>query len=217
LSTLPIISSAEQHFKYKSENDDKKRAERAEERDSDSDALRSSADMRQRFAEMDIHSLRWRTEERKAMKININVTHNFTINGKQYHSVEEMPDEVRQVFEKAKALQAGSGKRILAAGTRSKIIFNGREHEIFDTMPEDVRQLCEKALKAAESPVASSGVDIPRVSGGNRRKPDTAGTPGPGEISKPTKVESSFSPRMLLMTAGLLALIFLLYCLFQNR
>ena len=151
------------------------------------------------------------------MNININVTHTFKINGKEYHSVEEMPDEIRQVFEKAKALQAGSGKRILAAGTRSKIFLNGREQEITDTMPADVRELCEKVAKAAESSVASPGVDIPRVSGGNLRKLDTAGTPSPGEIRERTKVEFSFSPRILLMTAGLVALIFLLYLLFQNR
>jgi len=151
------------------------------------------------------------------MNININVTRIFKINGKEYHSVEEMPDEIRQVFEKAKALQASSGKGILSAGRRSKIIFNGKEQEISDTMPEDVRQLCEKALKATESSVTSSGVDIPRGSEGNLRKRDTAGTPGPGEIQNPTKIEFSFSPRILLMSAGMLALIFLLYCLFQNR
>lgn len=136
------------------------------------------------------------------MNININVTRNFKINGKEYHSVEEMPDEIRQVYEKALALQAGSKQPIHSAVARTKIIFNGTEYENMDTMPEDARQLYKKVLKAAESSVASSGI---------------SGALRPRNIRKSIKLEFSFSPRMLLMSAGLMALIFLLYSLFQNR
>jgi hypothetical protein len=84
-------------------------------------------------------------------------------------------------------------------------------------MPQDDRQLYEKVLKAAESTVASSGVDISGGSRGMLRKPDNTGAARPGEIRNPIKAVSSFSPRTLLMSAGLMALIFLLYFLLQNR
>ena len=136
------------------------------------------------------------------MNININVTRNFKINGKEYHSVEEMPDEIRQIYEKAMALKAGAKQPIHSAEARAKIIFNRTEYENVDTLPEDARQFSKKVLKAAESSVASSGI---------------SGALRPRNIRKSIKLEFSFSPRMLLMSAGLMALIFLLYSLFQNR
>jgi len=152
------------------------------------------------------------------MSISIDVKRKFKINGKEYNSVEEMPDEIRMVFEKAMALRAsGAGQRTHSAVMRSKIVFNGKEYENVLSMPQDIRQLSGKVLKAAKSAVASSGVDIPGGSEGMLRKPDTTGTARPGEIRNPTKAESSFSPRMLLMGAGLIILILLLYLLIQNR
>ena len=152
------------------------------------------------------------------MKININVTRNFRVNGKEYHSVEEMPDEVRQVVEKAMALPAGSGQRTPSVVTRSKIIFNGTEYENIDSMPQEARQLYEKMLKAAVRTVPSSGLDI--AAGDSRGLPGKlahTGTADSGDVPKPTKIESSFSPRMLLMSAGLLALTLLFYYLLQSR
>ena len=151
------------------------------------------------------------------MKININVTRNFRINGQEYHSVEEMPDEVRKIFDKAMASQAGSGQRTHSTATRSKIIFNGTEYDSIDSMPQGDRQLYEKVLKAAEGTLESSGVHISGGSGGILRKPVNVAAARPIEIQNPTKAESSFSPRMLLMGAGLIALILLLYLLIQNR
>ena len=151
------------------------------------------------------------------MKINVKVTSKFLINGKEYHSVEEMPDEVRKIFDKVMASRAGSGQRTHSLVTRSKIIFNGTEYDNIDSMPQGDRQLYEKMLKAAEGTIASSGVHISGGGVGILEKPDKAATARPIEIRNPTKAESFLSPRMLLMGAGLLALIFLLYLLFQNR
>ena len=150
------------------------------------------------------------------MKINVKVTSKFLINGKEYPSVEEMPDEVRKIFDKVMASRAGSGQRTHSVVTRSKIIFNGTEYDNIDSMPQGDRQLYEKMLKAAEGTIASSGVHI-SGGGGILGKPDKATTARPQEFRNPTKAESFLSPRMLLMGAGLLALIFLLYLLFQNR
>ncbi len=150
------------------------------------------------------------------INININVSRKFKINGKEYNSIEEMPHDIREAFKKVMDSQVGSGHQINSAVTRSKIIFNGTEYEKMDAMPQDVRQLYEKVLKAAESRIPSSGVDIARIIGGMLGKPDTTGTARPGEIRKPTKRESSFFPRTLIVSALLIALIFLLYYLFQD-
>lgn len=151
------------------------------------------------------------------MSINISVKRKFKINGKEYNSIEEMPENIREAFKKAMDSQAGSGHGIHSAVTRSKITFNGTDYENIDAMPQDVRQLYEKVLRAAESGVASSDVDMAGIIGGLLRKPDTPGTVRPGDIWNPARVESSFSLRPLIVGVVLLALIFLLYYLFQKR
>jgi hypothetical protein len=150
------------------------------------------------------------------MKINISIKRKFKINGKEYNSIEEMPEDIREAFKKVMDSQVGSGHRINSAVTGSKVIFNGTEYEKVDAMPQEVRQLYEKVLKAAGSGAPSSGVDIIGISGGRVGKSETISAAHPGEIRKPTKVESVFSPRMLMVSALLMTLIFLLYYLFQN-
>ena len=151
------------------------------------------------------------------MKININVKRKFKINGKEYNSLEEMPDGIREVVKKALETRAGSGHRINSEMTRSRIIFNGTEYDSLAVMPQDVRQLYEKVLTAAESGGTSSGVDIAGMNGSVRTQPDIIGNGRAGNIAKPTRSESSFSSRMVLVGAALLGFILLLYYLFQNR
>lgn len=153
------------------------------------------------------------------MNININVKDKFKINEKENNFIEEMPQDIREAreaFRKMMDPQVGSGHWINSAVPRSKIIFSGTEYEKIDAMPQDLREPYGKVLKAAESRVASSGVDIEGSSGGMLREPDTFGTARPGEIRKPTKGEFPFSPRTLVVSAVLMALIFLLCYLFQN-
>jgi len=151
------------------------------------------------------------------MPINISIKRKFKIDGKEYNSLGEMPENVREAFEKAMDSRAGSGHRTNSAGTRSKITFNGKEYENLDAMPQDVRQLYKKVLRAAESGVASSGVDIAGISDGLPRKPGPIDTVRQGEIRKATRFESSFSLRTLIVVAGLMTFIFLFYYLFQTR
>jgi hypothetical protein len=153
------------------------------------------------------------------MNIIMNLKRKFKIEGKESYSVEEMHhdiQEAREAFKKLIDSQLGSGHRINSAVTPSKIIFNGTEYENIDAMPQEVRQRYEKFLKAAESRAPSSGVDIAGISGGMPGKPGAKSTARPGEIRKPTKGESSFSPRTLILAAVLMALIFLIYYLVQN-
>ncbi|MFI4921396.1 MAG: hypothetical protein ACHQAZ_07120 [Gammaproteobacteria bacterium] len=55
--------------------------------------------------------------------------------GRAYDSVEEMPSEVRRVYDLAVAAQNE------ADAVSIKIVFNGKEYPSLESMPEDVRKL----------------------------------------------------------------------------
>jgi hypothetical protein len=156
-------------------------------------------------------------KEENEMTVSINVKRKFKINGKEYNSIEEMPDDVRETFKKAMASQADSGHQTNPAAMRTRIIFNGMEYESMDAMPQDVRQLYEKVLRAAETGTASPEIDLADISSGMPREPSTLGTAYPGDIPQPAKFEPSFSPRTLIVSAVLGALFLLLYYLWQSR
>jgi hypothetical protein len=44
------------------------------------------------------------------MNVNVNVKRKFKVNGKEYNSIEEMPQDIRNAFEKAMASKTGSGQ-----------------------------------------------------------------------------------------------------------
>ncbi len=76
------------------------------------------------------------------MGIKVNVRWKFKVNGKEYGSVEEMPGDIREAYEKAK------GTSRIAAG---KVVFNGQEYESVDAMPIEVRRVYDKVMEAAET------------------------------------------------------------------
>jgi hypothetical protein len=151
------------------------------------------------------------------MNININVKRKFKINGKEYNSIEEMPDDKRETFRKAMDSQRGSGHEINRAAVRAKIIFNGTEYDSIEAMPQDVRELYEKVLKAAETGTASAQIDIAGAISGTLIKHQPPGTVRSGDNLKPIKAEPSFSPRALIVSIILIALILLFYYLLRSR
>ena len=90
--------------------------------------------------------------------MNVNVKRKFKINGKEYNSIEEMPQDMRNAFEKAMASKTGSGLQTNPTSMQTKIIFNGTEYQSIDAIPQDVRQLYEKVLKAAETGTAPANI-----------------------------------------------------------
>ncbi len=85
------------------------------------------------------------------MGITFNVKRKFTINGVEYGSPEEMPPEVRAIYEKA----AQGGATLSASGywvggvktaKTTKITINGRIYDSIEAMPEADRKLYEQAL-----------------------------------------------------------------------
>jgi hypothetical protein len=82
------------------------------------------------------------------VKINLKVKSKFIVNGKKYTSPEDMPDAVRQAYEKAResnfrALHVEGSTRFT-----SKITFNGLEFKNPDAMPPDVRQTYDHVMKS---------------------------------------------------------------------
>jgi len=152
------------------------------------------------------------------MNVNVNVKRKFKINGKEYNSIEEMPPDIRNAFEKAMASKTDSGLQINPASIQTKIIFNDTEYPSIDAMPQDVHQLYEKVLKAAETGTAPVNIitanDISSIQTG----PKTYGNTNMETMGKPAKIEpTAFSPRTLIICFMVIALIILLYLIFQVR
>jgi hypothetical protein len=151
------------------------------------------------------------------MKIDINVKRKFKINGKEYNSIEEMPDDIREAFKKAIGSQADPGDKIKHQAIQTKIIFNGTEYDSIDAIPQEVRQLYEKVLKTAENEAALPEIDVAEISSSMHMERKLSGTFHTGDNRKPTKFEPSFSPRALIVSAILGALVLLVYYLLQSR
>jgi hypothetical protein len=113
--------------------------------------------------------------------------------------------------------QTGLGQEINSTAVRTKIIFNGTEYDSIDAMPQDVRELYEKVLKGAGAGAAPTEIDVAGISRGMLMGPKAPGTIRPADNRKPTKIEPSFSPRALIVSILVAALILLLYYLVQSR
>jgi hypothetical protein len=152
------------------------------------------------------------------MNVNVNVKRKFKINGKEYNSIEEMPQDIRDAFEKAMASKTGSGLQMNPAPVQTKIIFNGTEYQSIDAMPQDVRQLYEKVLKAAETGTAPANIITANDISGMQAGPTTYGAANMDAMGMPKKIEpTAFSPRTLIICFMVIALIILLYVILQVR
>jgi hypothetical protein len=148
------------------------------------------------------------------MNVNVNVKRKFKINGAEYNSIDEMPPDIRNAFEKAMASQAVTGTPVT---THTKIIFNGTEYPGIDAMPQDVRQLYEKVLKAAETGTAPANVITAGDISGMPAGPKNYGTTGMGNVVTPIKTEPAISPRTLIIGVMIIALVILFYFVFHGR
>ena len=136
------------------------------------------------------------------MRINFSVKNKFIVNGKEYDTVEEMPDEIRDAYEKAIAGSPGPGHGGTLEMERTRVVFNGKEYASEDAMPQEERELYKVVMKAMEK----EGIPMPGGMDGNR------GALRPGaqipEVSgKPIVPESSFSPRKWVSFAAILVLL----------
>jgi hypothetical protein len=75
-----------------------------------------------------------------------NIKRKIVVNGREYSSVEEMPEDIRRAFERAIAGTSGAG----VGGAATRIVFNGREYGSVTEMPEDVRRLYDDAMSMVQ-------------------------------------------------------------------
>jgi hypothetical protein len=151
------------------------------------------------------------------MTVKVEVKSKFKVNGKEYASREEMPENIRAAYDKALASARRGDSASLGAPT-TKIIFNGQEYSSEDSMPADVRQTYEEVLRTAlGGETADSG--LPR---GRTRLAETILTHhGHTDWAFSDKAiepgSSAFSSQRLLLIGFLvLALLTALYLLFRS-
>jgi hypothetical protein len=95
------------------------------------------------------------------MKINININKKFVVNGKEYNSVEEMPREVRVIFEKAKA---GVSITDLVKGSfnvSTKTSVDSKTYKNVDELPPDVRIIHDEAMKGNQAKISTHSSAAP--------------------------------------------------------
>lgn len=78
------------------------------------------------------------------MPIKLALKTKIRINGQEYNSPDEMPSEVRSLYEKALA------SRGIQVKTNSKIRFNGQSFNSLDEMPADVRTVYDSIMAAVD-------------------------------------------------------------------
>jgi hypothetical protein len=150
------------------------------------------------------------------MKININVKRNYKINGKEYKSIDEMPDNIREAFQKAMAVSPISERKTNFAEKSAKIVFNDTEYKSIDAMPQDVRRLYEKILKAAETGETSSVIDITEIGKEISSGKKPSGTDPLRELRPQLTIDSRFSFKRLMVSVVLVTLIAVLYFFFKK-
>ena len=82
------------------------------------------------------------------MPMNINIKKKIVINGKEYASPEEVPPELRQVYEQALVRQGNSPQ--VHISTSSKFTINGQTYNSVDEMPEEARKLYESMMSRVD-------------------------------------------------------------------
>ena len=117
------------------------------------------------------------------INFNISIKRKITVNGKEYGSPEEVPEQHRQVVQNA----------LDSAGTftgHSKITVNGLGYDSPEAMPPDTRRIYEESLRKAEAIGRSTGSTV-----------SLPATPAPeGALSKRTII-------VLILFAGLALLL----------
>jgi hypothetical protein len=149
------------------------------------------------------------------MGVTVNIQRKFIVNGKEYTSVEEMPPELREAYEKA--VRSGAGVRIEKpqVSVESKIVFNGQEYSNLNAMPEEARKVYQSVMKSVETGAASPEL-LSAALGDESTTPRRSATFHTSlDLAKPIEPTSS-TPRWIGGGLVLLGVIIILYYLFAR-
>lgn len=86
------------------------------------------------------------------MGTEIKLTTNIVVNGRRYASVDEMPADVRALYERALPSAPRSGADPLlnvAVKSKARFVVNGQEYSSVADMPPAVRRLYQQAIRQA--------------------------------------------------------------------
>jgi hypothetical protein len=133
------------------------------------------------------------------MAIEFTVKSRFIVNGKEYGSVEEMPEEIRAAYAKALKSAAGHDHARTVKTEKCKLVFNANEDSIEDPMQQAERELYKVVRKALEEKGISLPVGAEKNTGA--QGPDVRVPVGSG---KPIVPESSLSSRKWFSFAAIL-------------
>lgn len=78
------------------------------------------------------------------MPIDIDMTRKFVVNGREYGSMDELPEDIRASIQKAMR----EGKNV-EVNTTTAIVFNGKAYRDVGEMPTNERLLYEQVMEAA--------------------------------------------------------------------
>lgn len=137
------------------------------------------------------------------MAIKMIVKPKIVVNGNTYESPEQMPPDVRALYDKAMAQETAHPGVIKRSG---KVTFNGTEYENPDQMPPEIRQLYDDALKALHLQSASkagSEFGVRTATVAPRRSPGPAGY-------NPVQKTSSAARLVTMAAVGLTLLLLIL-------
>jgi hypothetical protein len=112
------------------------------------------------------------------------MTIRITFNGKEYPSVEDMPEEVRQAYHQALAQladanQIGAADRNVIAIRSSSITVSGQTYGDVGDLPEEVRRLYEQAMASVTQDPNSGPAELRALISGQEGPPGSAGTDRP--------------------------------------
>lgn len=147
------------------------------------------------------------------MEVKFDLKRKYIVNGKEYGSVEEMPADIRDAYEKAVGKAQGIQHGNIASMSSEKIVFNGQEYESVNSMPADIRQMYETIMKTVKEEKFSVKGNIDFKTGEKTADFKKEGVLGSYSISKPITPNSFFSPRVLIIAAAILAFIIGIYFL----
>lgn len=130
---------------------------------------------------------------------NINIQKKFTVNGKTYGSLEEMPEEARQAV--AKAL----GGEAQVAISKTKIVVNGKTYGSEDEMSPEQRRLYDDTMQM----LRDKGQLPPETELPEAEPPETEFSRPPAGL-KVVRVETPGSARWAIFALLLLGIVLLL-------
>jgi hypothetical protein len=81
------------------------------------------------------------------MAVSLSVTRTFIVNGKEYGSIDELPEDIRNALESH--LSVDSDKKTYTDTAKTKIVFNNQEYASTNEMPRNVREAYQQALQVA--------------------------------------------------------------------